>query len=234
MTNSAATRTRQRRRLKYLLVPLPVVIGLLVVAGMIVGPYTTNDSAVSAYEYGDFGGSAEESSRLLDGNLLENWVPWFNRGNALAAQEEYTAAIDDFERALEIAPEERACDVRVNLALSWERLGDIYVAGGFNQGAINLYEAAKAVIAAGDGCDPEEPSGQQLDEAGPRVQAKIDEAQERKDQADAESGQQPGGLEEQLDQLGEQEQQGAQEKADGDSAERGQGGGQNGPTGKQW
>jgi len=234
MTNTALTRARRRRRLKYLLFSLPVVVALLVVAGMIVGPYTTNDSAVRSYEYGDFDGSAEQSSRLLDGNLLEDWVPWFNRGNALAAQEEYTAAIDDFERALEIAPEERACDVRVNLALSWERLGDIYIAGGFNQGAINLYEAAKAVIAEGDGCDPDEPSGEQLDVAGPRVQAKIDEAQQRKDEADAQSGDEPGGLEEQLDQLGEQEQQGAQEKADGDSAERGQGADRPDSTQKQW
>jgi len=234
MTNTALTRARRRRRLKYLLFSLPVVVALLVVAGMIVGPYTTNDSAVRSYEYGDFDGSAEQSSRLLDGNLLEDWVPWFNRGNALAEQEEYTAAIDDFERALELAPEERACDVRVNLALSWERLGDIYIAGGFNQGAINLYEAAKAVIAEGDGCDPDEPSGEQLDVAGPRVQAKIDEAQQRKDEADAQSGDEPGGLEEQLDQLGEQEQQGAQEKADGDSAERGQGADRPDSTQKQW
>ena len=234
MSNSAATRTRQRRRVKYLLISLPVVVALLVLAGMIVGPYTTNESAVRSFEYGDFDGSAGQSSRLLETNLLEDWVPWFNRGNALAAQEDYTASIDDFERALELAPEERACDVRVNLALSWERLGDIYVAGGFNQGAINLYEAAKAVIAAGDGCDPGEPSGEQLDVAGPRVQAKIDEAQQRKDEADAQSGDEPGGLEEQLDQLGEQEQQGAQEKADGDSAERGQGGERRDYTEKQW
>jgi len=234
MTNTALTRTRLRRRLKYLLFSLPVVVALLVVAGMIVGPYTTNESAVRSYESGDFDGSGEQSSRLLEGNLLEDWVPWFNRGNALAAQEEYTAAIDDFERALELAPQERACDVRVNLALSWERLGDIYIAGGFNQGAINLYEAAKAVIAEGDGCDRDEPSGEQLDVAGPRVQAKIDEAQQRKDEADAQNGDQPGGLEEQLDQLGEQEQQGAQEKADGDSAERGQGDGQPDSTQKQW
>ena len=234
MSNSAATRTRQRRRVKYLLISLPVVVALLVLAGMIVGPYTTNESAVRSFEYGDFDGSAGQSSRLLETNLLEDWVPWFNRGNALAAQEDYTASIDDFERALELAPEERACDVRVNLALSWERLGDIYVAGGFNQGAINLYEAAKAVIEEGEGCDPDEPSGEQLEEAGPRVQAKIDDAQQRKDEADAESGQAPGSLEEQLDQLGEQEQQGAQEKADGDSAERGQGDGQSGFTEKPW
>jgi len=234
MTNTELTRLRLRRRIKYLLFSLPVVVALLVVAGMIVGPYTSNESAVRAFERGDFDGSGEQSSRLLEGNLLEDWVPWFNRGNALAAQEEYTAAIDDFERALELAPEERACDVRVNLALSWERLGDIYIAGGFNQGAINLYEAAKAVIAEGDGCDPGEPSGEQLEVAGPRVQAKIDEAQQRKDEADAQSGEKPGGLEEQLDQLGEQEQQGAQEKADGDSAERGQDGDRPDYTQKQW
>ena len=234
MSNSALTRSRRRRRLVYLLISLPVIIALLVLAGRIVGPYTTNESAVRAFEYGDFAGSESESSRLLDDNLLADWIPWFNRGNALAAQEEYTAAIDDFERALEIAPEDRACDVRVNLALSWERLGDIYVAGGFPQGAINLYEAAKAVIAEGDGCDPDTPAGQQLAEAGPRVQAKIDEAQQRKDEADAQSGEKPGGLEEQLDQLGDQEQQGAQEKADGDSAERGQDGDRPDYTQKQW
>lgn len=234
MTNSELTRSRRRRRLKYLLISLPVIIALLVVAGKIVGPYTANEQAVRSFENGNYAGSERESSRLLDDNLLEDWVPWFNRGNALAAQEEYTTAIDDFERALELAPPERACDVRVNLALSWERLGDIYVAGGFSQGAINLYEAAKAVIAEGDGCDREEPAGQRLEEAGPRVQAKIDAAQQQKDAADAQSGQGPENLQEKLDELEQQTEQGAQDKANGDSADRGENSGAPGYPEKPW
>jgi tetratricopeptide (TPR) repeat protein len=234
MTNISATRIRRRRRLKYLLIPLPVMIVLVVVAVKLVAPTAINAVGLRDFSIGDFGGSEEQSSRLLEENILEPYLPWFNRGNALAAQEEYTAAIDDFERALDLAPESTSCDVRVNLALSWERLGDIYLSGGYNQGAINLYEAAEAVIAEGGDCLPPEQAGEDLEAAGPRVQLKIDEAQRRKDAEDAQSGEAPGGLDEQLEDLDELGQLGAEEKANGDAAERGESGPPPDYTGKQW
>jgi tetratricopeptide (TPR) repeat protein len=232
---SDTARRRRRRRLVYLLASLPVVIAMVVLAAVLIRPAFVMQGALADFDAGRYEASADEAGRMLENNVIEPYLPWFNRGDAHAAGELYTEAIDDFERALELAPEERKCDVRVNLALSWERLGDIYAAGGFFQGAVQLYQQAAAVIADGPECVPPEPSGEQLREADARVQEKLDQAQRRSDAADALDGEDDaGGRQEQLDKLEQLGQQGAQEKADGDALERGDEGGSSGFTDKPW
>lgn len=234
MTQQNSTRLRRLRRTKYLLWSLPVVVALVYVAVRLIGLSVVNQTAIDLYDAGAYDASADRSTSLLDQTLIEPYLPWFNRGDAKAAQEQYTDAIDDFERALELAPAERQCDVRVNLALSWERLGDIYAASGFPEGAKQLYSAALAVIAEGDDCVPPEPAGLDLAEAGPRVQAKLDQA-EQQAQAGDPGGEEPsGGLDEQLDQLGQNGQAGEQELQNGDSLDRGQEGGEPAYPAKPW
>lgn len=222
------------RRAKYLLFSLPVVIGLLYLAFRLIGVTLDNQVALELFDSGQYEASAEKSTELLGETLIEPYVPWFNRGDANAAQEKYTDAIDDFERALELAPAERKCDVRVNLALGWERLGDVYAAGGYPQGAVLLYQAAETVIDEGVDCRPPERSGEDLEAAGPRVEAKIDAAERQRDAADAADGDEPSGVDEQLDELGQKSEAGEQDKATQDSNDRGQQGGEPTRTPKPW
>jgi tetratricopeptide (TPR) repeat protein len=227
-------RRRRRRRLLLLAATLPLVIALLLLAMRLMGLSLGNQVALSLFDDARFEESAEQSTTLLDETFFEPYIPWFNRGNAYAAQEKYTDAIDDLEHALELAPASRQCEVRVNLALSWERLGDVYVAGGYYQGAVLLYEAAKAVIQEGDECVPPEQSGEDLDAADARLDAKIEAAKRLRDIAGSQGGANPEtNREQQLDELGQQEQQGAEEKAEDDAFERGDGG-QSGYTEKPW
>jgi len=234
MSQQNATRARRRRRARYLLWSLPVLVALVYVAVRLIGLQVVNQTAIDLYDAGAYGASEDRSTGLLDQTLIEPYLPWFNRGDARAAQEQYTDAIDDFERALALAPAERQCDVRVNLALSWEKLGDIYTAAGFPEGAKQLYAASLAVIAEGDDCVPPEPAGQDLAEAGPRVQAKIDQAEQQAEADGQAGGQPPGGVDEQLDQLGDKGQAGQQELQNGDSLDRGQDGGQPAYPAKPW
>lgn len=223
------------RRLKYLLISLPVVIALLYVAFRLMGVSVTNSVALTAYDSGRYESSAEQWRSMQNETIIEPYIPWFNRGDASAAQEKYTDAIDDFERALDLAPAEKKCEVRVNLALAWEKLGDIYAAGGYFQGAVLLYQAAEAVIAAGPECQPPDKAGEDLQQADQRVKEKIEQAEKQRDAADAQDGDDgPGSQEEQLKQLGEKGQAGEQEKATGDAADRGQAGDQSGFTDKPW
>jgi tetratricopeptide (TPR) repeat protein len=225
---------RRRRRWILLLATLPVVVALLLLAMRLMGLSLSNSVALGMFDDGRYEASAEQSTTLIDETLIEPYIPWFNRGNAYAAQEKYTDAIDDLERALELAPANRQCDVRVNLALSWELLGDVYVAGGYYQGAVLLYEAARAVIAAGDDCEPPEPSGEDLEAADDRIAGKIEAAERLRDFVEAQEGTEAGGdLEQQLEELGQQEQQGAQERAEDDAFDRGDRG-QSGYPQKPW
>ena len=233
-THQLQARARRRRRAKYLLWSLPVVVALVYVAVRLISLSVVNQTALELFDSGAYAQSEERSTSLLDQDIIEPYLPYFNRGDAKAAQEQYTEAIDDFERALELAPADRQCDVRVNLALSWERLGDIYAVNGYPQGAIQLYQAAKTVIAEGDDCVPPEPSGEDLQKAGPRVDAKIEQSERQRDAADGDTGDGPGTLEEQLDELGQKSEAGEQDKATQDSSDRGEQSQQSGPPAKPW
>jgi len=234
MTQQDSTRARRRRRTSYLLWSLPVMIALVYVAVRLIGLSLVNQTALDLFDAGAYAQSEEVSTGLLDQTLIEPYLPFFNRGDAKAAQEQYTDAIDDFERALELAPAERQCDVRVNLALSWERLGDVYAAAGFPDGAKQLYQAALAVIAEGDDCLPPEPAGLDLAQAGPRVQAKLDQAEQQAQAQDPGGEDESGGLDQQLDELGQKGQAGEQELQNGDSLDRGEENGSPSIPAKPW
>lgn len=202
-------------------VSLPVAFFGLYWAFHMLGLAPTAQNAISAFDDEDYFSSAEYSTSLLDPNVFEPYLPYFNRGDAYAAAENYGPAIDDFEIALELAPEEKACDVRLNLALGWERFGDVYVELGYYQGAVNLYAASQAVMdAAGPECDPPE-NQEQLQESKERVADKKEQAEEMLDAQPPPDGGEDGESEQeqQLQELQEQQEQAAQEKAD-DEAEQ--------------
>lgn len=214
----------RRRRVLMFWISLPVVLFVLFWAFKFLGLAPTAQSAINAYDRGDYVTSENISGSLLDLNVVETWLPYFNRGDAYAGEAYYGPAIDDFEIALELAPVEKQCDIRLNLALGWERFGDAYAEAGFAQGAIQLYEASKAVLAeAGEECEPPQ-SQEQVDESTDRVQEKIDELQDQLDsQPPPTDGDDPRTEQErQLDELEQQQQEAAQEKADQQSEDRGE------------
>jgi tetratricopeptide (TPR) repeat protein len=205
-----------------LLFSLPVVIIALIIAVKLISLSAITTVALTLYDRSDFEGSADQSSRLLDQNVIEPYIPYFNRGDAKAADEDYTGAIDDFEKALELAPADRKCQVVVNLAHSWELLGDIYEQGGYHQGAVLLYQAAEDVIAAaGDDCEAPDPAADELDQIEGDVGEKKQAAEDARDEQDAtEPGAQSD--DEKLDDLGDKQDQSDQDKANGDSREQGE------------
>ena len=230
----ADARARNRKRLKLVLFSLPVIIFAMFVAVKLMGLSITTQAAIFSYNIGDYPSSIERSTSLLDLNVVEPWIPYFNRGDAQAANEYYVDSVDDFEKALELAPAEKKCDVRVNLALSWEKLGDIYADGGYFQGAVLLYETAEAVIdEGGEDCKPPQQSNDDLQEAGERVEGKKDNAQSQKDAQDAQEGGE-GTLDEKLQDLKDQGEQGEGEKANGESLDRGENSGDGTFADKPW
>lgn len=225
----ASNRRRVRLRRRLLLWGLPVVLALAVVAGWLVGlPMRAGDALID-YGRGDYTGSAEGFGDLLEPNLVETWLPYYDRGSALAEAQDYIPAIDDLEIALELAPADRECVVVVNLSLSWERLADGYAQAGLFEGARLLYQTAADVLSAHDCTPPEDPvegrdPGQELDDAGVRLEQKLQAMEFLDNQA---GGDAPSTPDQQLDQLDQQDQDAAEEKAEDDArgrAETGQGG----------
>lgn len=217
-------RLRLRRRLLFWLT-LPLALFAIFWGFKFLSLAPTAQNAIDDYNDGYYVASEEASSSLLFLNVVEPYLPYFNRGDAYAADEYYGPATDDFEIALEKAPQEKKCDVRLNLALAWERFGDIYTQLGYYQGAVLLYEASQKVLDdAGDECDPP-PNQEQLDESNDRVEQKKQDAEQQRDQQQEQQPQstdQQSQQEQQLEQLQEQQQQAAQEKADQESGDRGE------------
>jgi hypothetical protein len=216
-------RLRLRRRLLFWLT-LPIALFAIFWAFKFISLAPTAQNAIDDYNDGLYVSSEEESSSLLFLNVVETYLPYYNRGDAYAADEYYGPATDDFEIALEKAPMEKKCDVRLNLALAWERFGDIYVQLGYYQGAVLLYEASQKVLDdAGEECDPP-PNQDQLNESKDRVEQKKQDAQEQRDQQEQqpEESDDQSQQEQQLQELEDQQQQAAQEKADQDSGDRGE------------
>ena len=222
-------RLRRRRRLLFWLT-LPIALFAIFWAFKFLSLAPTAQTAIDEYDDGFYVASEQTSTSLLFLNVAEPYLPYFNRGDAYAADEYYGPATDDFEVALELAPLEKKCDVRLNLALAWERFGDIYVQLGYFRGAVLLYEASQAVMDdAGEECDPP-PNQEQLTESQERVEQKKQDAQQQQDQPQEDGD---GDQEQQLEELEQQQQDAAQEKADQESGDRGEESGGYG-TDKPW
>ncbi len=219
---------RARLRVILLLAAVPVVIAGFVLVGKLLSLPVAGAQIVDRYDAGDFAGSGSSADGLFEWNWFEPWIASFDRGTATAAGGDYNAAIPFLEDAFATAPEAKRCDVAVNLALSWELLGDSYAEQGQAAGAQRLYDTARAVIAAaGEGCSPENAPqnpeenrqpGQELSDADERLQQKSDQAQ----QQDAAADPLPSGAQDQLDQLEQQNDDAAREKSQLDQLDRGQ------------
>ena len=219
MTIVDPERARKRRRLILGLSSLPFAVAAIVVAVYLFSLPITAGLAIGLFDQGQYQASKTQSSKIIDHNLVETWLPYFDRGDAKVGAKEYTAAVDDFEKALQLAPKDRKCEVRVNLAQTWTDLGDIYERGGYHQGAVLLYQAAKDVIAAaGDECPPDSGAGKALQQLSQGLDGKQQQAQQGQAQQDAQN---PDSGQSQLDQLGQKDQQGGQQKQNDDARDQG-------------
>lgn len=191
---------RRRRRLFWW--SLPVVLVAIAAAAKFGSLSAIGNDAVTASEEGRLEDSIEASDALMTFNWFEPWIAYYNRGTASAQAQEYNDATDDLSVALDMAPPERSCEVRVNLALAWEELGDIYLEAGYLTGATLIYDTALAVIEGGreDGCfdgedeesEEENPAeaeaGRDLEDAKERIEGKQDAAQGAAPEGDGGSG----------------------------------------------
>ena len=239
-TGPAVPRSRRGLRWGLMIGFLPVAVILLLLAGKLFGLSPAARDVMRDYDRGYYDGAVTAAEPLFGMNWFEPWIASFDRGTAYAGQGLYNEAIDDLETAFDRAPADRRCDVAVNLSLTWERLGDSYVQQGLYAGAQRLYQTAQAVIdAAGESCQPpnaprnaeeNRDPGQELSDAADRLANKSRQSGQAQDQ---QGGSAPSDLDDQLDELGQQQQDAADEKAQQEGQQRGENGG-GGFTDKPW
>jgi len=166
-------RRRRRRRLLLTTTPLwgtALVFGL----GFLTAPATISAARVQ-YDDGQFQLAAPHYARLQDFPPVERWKAYFDSGTAYYRSEQNWSALDDLERALELAPDEALCMVQTNLALANEAAGD----GVVESSERKLAEAAqvRVALAARDAGEPFEEDV--LDPYGDGTEQDPDELEER-------------------------------------------------------
>lgn len=156
---------------------LPFVLVLLLVAVKLLTMVALGQQASAAYAGGDVTAVQQAGNRLGLLNLIERHKAPFALGDALVLTGDYDGARTYFERALEVAPKDglEACQVRVNLVLSLERLGDAAKAASGLEVAKPFYDRVQVVVSgAPQGCftGGGAGTGQKLNDAKARAQAK--------------------------------------------------------------
>lgn len=154
-----------RRRRLLLWSALPVVLALALAAKLLATAWFGGQAA-EAFARADAPAAESAASALTFANVLEPHKAPFAAGDAFVLRGDYTGARAAFEAALAGAPPEDECRVRVNLALSIERLSD--AAAARIPDAVRLLDEALAVVKASpDGCfDRSEAGGGAAGDAG--------------------------------------------------------------------
>ncbi len=128
---------------------LPALLCLLF-AGKVGLMLSADAAGRLAYEQGDFAVAQQEFASNDRLNLFEPWKARFNEGDARYQQGDHVGAVSRFEAALTDVPHEHDCTVRINLALTHERVGDLAAEGADRAAAVQAWQAGRDTLAAGD------------------------------------------------------------------------------------
>lgn len=119
-----ADHPRRRRRNRLLLAGLLPSILASLVAGHLVLLAERNDAGLRDFADGDFDAALGRFAANRWPGVVEPWVAPFNEGDAHYRAGDYARALGDFRDALRDVPPEHECEVRLNIALTRERIGD--------------------------------------------------------------------------------------------------------------
>lgn len=144
------TPSAEQRRL-LLVGALPSLVALLVAAHLWLLVHG-NASARDDYEAGRYADARSTFEGAKDLGVVSPWISPFNAGTAAYGAKEYQAAVKLFNTALHDVPDERMCDVRVDLALTHKAMADQSASKGDRAAQQIALRDARTSI-QGTGCD---------------------------------------------------------------------------------
>ncbi|BCW36563.1 hypothetical protein StoSoilA2_26190 [Arthrobacter sp. StoSoilA2] len=215
----------RRRRRRLALWSAPPALLTLAVAAKLLSVGALGGDAAHAFETADQDRAARAASWLHVANLVEPHKAFFASGDAHVLAGDFTAARKDFEAALDAGAGEDECQVRVNLVLSVEKLGDAALSAGNQQMAATLFrEALDLIDSSPSQCAQEGPGnssgeGRALDSAADRLKAKIAADSDGRAGGKPAKDTPPDQQQEQLQKLGQNAQQAQRERAEGQQRE---------------
>lgn len=87
------------------------------------------------------------SSLMLSGNIIEPYIPYYNRGVSKLHTTDFVEAESDFRESLkQNPPESSLCKIYVNLSLSIEMQADAFASNKQYDKALSIYNKSEAVL----------------------------------------------------------------------------------------
>ncbi|POH58838.1 hypothetical protein [Arthrobacter glacialis] len=138
---------RLRRRRKLLLASAPVALAALVVAVKLLSLPISAGQAENAYAAGQGEGTLKAGQAMGVLNMVERYKAHFAQGDGHVLRGDFVAAQEQFAAALDLAPVNESCKVRVNLVLTLEKLGEAKEKAGDPASAQALFAQGSDVVA---------------------------------------------------------------------------------------
>lgn len=221
-----AAATRRGRRLRGLAVTL-LVVALLAGGAKFLVAAGSNAAGRQGLTRLDYAGAQSWFEKTLLLNWFDPWLAHYNTGVAMYYQQNWSGAQGQFETALGLAPDNKKCQVALNLSWTLEGKGDSLASVGDLSNAALSWAQAKDVVTRANCNNQQQPKNdtpsptdrdqgtpaQQQKDTQNRTQGKIDKAGQQ--QAPNQPDNQSQNTSQQLAQLRQASQQAqrAQQKA---------------------
>jgi tetratricopeptide (TPR) repeat protein len=177
--SAAAKRARLALRRRLITWSIPVVVLALVVAVKLLVMGAAGQRALDGFYANSADAVHQAADTMSFVNVVERHKAPFARGDAWVLAGDLDRARAAFEEALALAPGDspESCQIRVNLALTLEKLGDAAKNAGDEAAARRFWQQVVELTAATPpGCfdPPAEGAGDKSKNAGARAKAKLD------------------------------------------------------------
>ncbi|TQL67066.1 hypothetical protein FB381_0938 [Nocardioides albertanoniae] len=172
-SSTAPTTREQLRRVLLLIGIVPVVIALAFLIKVVVMGHHDR-GGLEAWDERDAASAMEHYDANRGLNVLQPWIAHFDAGNAAFLLGENARAIAYFGEALERAPKEHECTVRINMSLTQEAVGDRARDAGDQELAKSAYEEALATLKDGD-CPTSSGQGEEQSQQGKSAQERLED-----------------------------------------------------------
>lgn len=223
-TGHPALPARLRRRRRLLLGSAPALLAAAVLAVKLLSLPIAAGQAADSFADGNAAGTVKAAQAMGTLNMVERYKAHFALGDGHVLQGDFEAARIEFATALDLAPFDESCKVRVNLVLSLEKLGAAKEQGGDTASALDFYTQGSELVAGAprDCFAPNSPNnsdgeGDALKQAGERLAQKQKGGDSHPQQPSGDEGQAdtPEPPADKLEQLEQQGQQAQKERSQG-------------------
>lgn len=126
-TYDEINKSRKSMRKILVLISLPFILVIALLSLKTTSMYVLAGETISSYDEGKYNVAQQKATQQKSTNVLEEWLAYYNSGSSLAAEEKYSEAIQDFQKAKNLVNGKipAVCYIDANLAISYEKNGDL-------------------------------------------------------------------------------------------------------------